>query len=375
MQSRRSSAASRQTRRGFTLIELLVVISIIATLISLLAPAVQNAREAARRTECLNNIKQVSLAALNFASANKSRLPALAYFPQNASGAFINGRSWVVECLPYMDQKQIYDRWNKDVAFDQGGNAALGRDIYVPALACPNDESALDEAGGLSYVANAGFGDGVIITNDQTVTQGPHHSHLAESFNWDGDTATNDYSAAASPTTRDDDDATITRATGAFWPEFENLTKNSSASIGKMQDGTSNTMMLGENVNAVGSSNFSDPRTRAIAFMLPLDPTLVTPTTMNNPVSAIGIDPATGNRYACFPNEAKSGPEGTSPYLNSNHSGVVIVSFCDGSAKSISEDIAQIVYCQLMTQAGTKLRTVAGPTAFIPEDPLSGDSF
>ncbi len=81
MQSRRHTAASKKTRRGFTLIELLVVISIIATLMSLILPAIQNAREAGRRTQCLNNIRNVTVATLNFASSNKSRLPALGYFP------------------------------------------------------------------------------------------------------------------------------------------------------------------------------------------------------------------------------------------------------------------------------------------------------
>ena len=69
MQSRRHTAASRKTRRGFTLIELLVVISIIATLMSLILPAIQNAREAGRRTQCLNNIRNVTVACLNFASS------------------------------------------------------------------------------------------------------------------------------------------------------------------------------------------------------------------------------------------------------------------------------------------------------------------
>ncbi|MCA9086300.1 MAG: DUF1559 domain-containing protein, partial [Planctomycetaceae bacterium] len=121
MQSRRTHQASKQRRRGFTLIELLVVISIIATLMSLILPAIQNAREAGRRTQCLNNIRNVTVAALNFASSNKSRLPALAYYvdnPATTTADNMGQRSWVVELLPYMDQQGTYDRWNKTVAWN-----------------------------------------------------------------------------------------------------------------------------------------------------------------------------------------------------------------------------------------------------------------
>ncbi|MCP4513457.1 MAG: type II secretion system protein, partial [Fuerstiella sp.] len=87
MLKKTNQLAATGGRRGFTLIELLVVISIIATLMSLILPAIQNAREAGRRTQCLNNIRNVTLAALNFATSNKSRLPALGYFPANPASS------------------------------------------------------------------------------------------------------------------------------------------------------------------------------------------------------------------------------------------------------------------------------------------------
>lgn len=384
MQSRRFTAASRKNRRGFTLIELLVVISIIATLMSLILPAIQNAREAGRRTQCLNNIRNVTVATLNFASSNRSRLPALGYFPvSTVSAGRINGRSWCVELLPFMDQQGTYDRWDNNLPFNSTAvnangavNDSLARDLSIEAFACPNDESAFVTPGGLSYVANAGFGnhdlaDPTTISNNGGAVE---HSPLAEPFNWDGDANTIDLSV---PTT-DAEDSAITQDTGVFWPEFENVpgTRNSSATIGKIYDGSGNTIMFGENLNAVGNSTWADPRTRAIGFMFPLEGTLVGPATMNDPRGAIATNPTGGGGVPlpAYPNQAKIGPEGTNPYLNSNHPGIVVISMCDGSAKTISENIDEKVYLQLMTPGGTKLRGgIAG--GFNPEDPLSSDEF
>ena len=378
MKSRRSTAASRKKRRGFTLIELLVVISIIATLMSLILPAIQNAREAGRRTQCLNNIRNITVATLNFASSNKSRLPALGYFPLDdeyvaAGGAAtstgrINGHSWVVELLPYMDQQGTYDRWNKDAPFTEDSpiarNLDLASDLYIEALACPNDQSAFSVPGGLSYVANGGFGDDNAaaggtdsITNNNGALL---HSFLVEPFDWDG-------SGAPVP---DANDQAITKATGVFWSEFGGVaeTRNSSATVGKIYDGTGNTIMFGENINA-GGTNWADPRMRAVGFMFPLDATNVDTDTLNNPPQEIGQD-GTPADLPAYPNDAKTGPEGVRPYLNSAHPGQVVVSMCDGSARTISEDIDKSVYAKLVTPSATKLRNGVNV-----EDPLSSDSF
>ena len=102
-------------RRAFTLVELLVVIAIIGTLIGLLLPAVQAAREAARRSSCSNNMRQVGLSVLNFESTTQ-RLPA--HTDKNegtgtpgiaGSGATTAGYSWIVHCLPYMEEVGLYN--------------------------------------------------------------------------------------------------------------------------------------------------------------------------------------------------------------------------------------------------------------------------
>ncbi len=97
--------ARSRIRSGFTLIELLVVIAIIAILIALLLPAVQQAREAARRTQCRNNLKQLGLALHNYESTNNT-------FPFSwMLGGNLNASPWTIQILPYMDQAPLYNQW------------------------------------------------------------------------------------------------------------------------------------------------------------------------------------------------------------------------------------------------------------------------
>jgi len=127
-------------RRGFTLIELLVVVSIIAVLIALLLPAVQGARESARRTQCVNNLKQLGLAVQNYASSVGALPPSATTDPSGFPKQPTNNFGMKARVLPFLEQDQMYN------ALNQGDNAenALGTNdtvvtAQVNAFLCPSD--------------------------------------------------------------------------------------------------------------------------------------------------------------------------------------------------------------------------------------------
>ena len=126
-----------QQRRGFTLIELLVVIAIIAILIALLLPAVQQAREAARRSQCKNNLKQIGLALASYEEVHKL------YPIGNRNNGVLGGwgQSFWVGLLPLLDQDALFKKWNHSVVnsgYNDPGNVAIGNGIAFPFAWCPS---------------------------------------------------------------------------------------------------------------------------------------------------------------------------------------------------------------------------------------------
>jgi prepilin-type N-terminal cleavage/methylation domain-containing protein/prepilin-type processing-associated H-X9-DG protein len=128
-------------RPGFTLIELLVVIAIIAVLISLLLPAVQQAREAARRTQCRNNLKQMGLALHNYLDAHNTFPSGWIAVDENRrhnahEGG--NGAGWGTMILPFLDQAPLYNLFNANVTIDDMANDRFRLNVLA-VFHCPSD--------------------------------------------------------------------------------------------------------------------------------------------------------------------------------------------------------------------------------------------
>ena len=144
----------RARRMGFTLIELLVVIAIIAILIALLLPAVQQAREAARRTQCKNNLKQLGLALHNYHDTTTDCFP---YGHQlEVAGASHRRDNWYQRVLPYLEQSPLYNAYETDKTeyIHQIASAAAVKYLVsakVPSLSCPSDGNSPGFGGSGSF--------------------------------------------------------------------------------------------------------------------------------------------------------------------------------------------------------------------------------
>ncbi len=228
---------ARNKRTAFTLIELLVVIAIIAILIALLLPAVQQAREAARRSTCKNNLKQIGLALHNYHETHRTFPPG--YVDQRDVIVDNEGHwSWSVMLFPFADQTSIYNEFNvgnltpSDVLATANGKKILQQKVAI--FRCPSDSGPSfhpltpDDAGRGITPKGSTTNTGTALTN--YVGVGGNNiifQHQATNFT-DGSTGN----------------------TGSFW-------RDSNLKFRDMTDGTSNTIMVGERAYFVGGEQAS----------------------------------------------------------------------------------------------------------------------
>ena len=378
---RQQTLIRRPQRAGFTLIELLVVISIIAVLASLILPGVQNAREAARRTQCINNMKQIGLAMQNFATNNNGRLPYLTSGVIDRTVSTAHTRSgglsldfsdgtdtlyseapWTVHLLPLLDQTPLYERLqesnNTDLTNPNATSNLLATGLAI--FNCPDDLNA-DDAGNLSFVVNGGY-----------ITEG----------RWDVETTLHQVGRYDwGFTTNVDENELATFSTGVFWRE-SNFNGSTQRQPKKMTldfisrgDGQSNTIMVSENLAArqwgsegaqdlaflvagaeSGAGNFAQITAEVDGIGLDVaagksSGLILRDGTMNFQFTT-DVDPLISTSASRINSNLNSAPEGESPRPSSLHPGVVNAVFCDGSAKTLNQSIADVVYVGLVSSNG-----------------------
>ena len=147
-------------RAGFTLVELLVVIAIIGVLIAMLMPAVQSVRAAARRTQCMNNLRQIGLATINFHDVHNAFPPA-----RTASSTSVipllrkaGPESWFVRILPFIEQTSLYKEWDLTQEYSEQSEAAFATPIA--ALLCPTRHTTSTANAPNTFIIVTGGGGG-----------------------------------------------------------------------------------------------------------------------------------------------------------------------------------------------------------------------
>ena len=221
--------SKKPSRKAFTLIELLVVIAIIAVLISLLLPAVQQAREAARRTQCKNNLKQIGLSLHNYES-NYNTFPIGAR--SDGAGGF--GPSWWAGVLPFVDQAPLYNKltfsgshcgWVGSGSGSGDANGQASNGVNIPAMSCPSSPLP------------------TMITVGKYTVNGPHYLGISGAMTGNGFTETRVANCCNCCST------TAGNGQIAFGGT---MIANNVVRIKDITDGTTNVMVIGECSNWFG---------------------------------------------------------------------------------------------------------------------------
>ena len=291
-------------RRGFTLIELLVVIAIIAVLIALLLPAVQQAREAARRTQCRSHLKQLGLALHNYHDSMRTFPPGYVSLFDVAGNDTGNGWGWCSYLLPQLDQAPLYNQINFNVGIDQAANNAV-RVQTLPTLLCPSDTAPLRW-----QTAKRDLSTGALVSNICEVA----------SSNYVGMFGTFEPGVGGD---------------GVFF-------RNSKIGLRDLTDGSSSTLLVGERSFRLGEATWTGAVTGAVIVPDGSDGVGTGP-----PESAASIILGhTGDGYS------PGNPRSHVNQFYSLHTGGVHFLFGDGHVSFLGSSLDYRVYQALTTRAG-----------------------
>jgi prepilin-type N-terminal cleavage/methylation domain-containing protein/prepilin-type processing-associated H-X9-DG protein len=377
----RTRRQPQRRRGGFTLIELLVVISIIAVLMALLLPGIQSAREAARRLQCENNIRNVSTALHTYQTANNGRLPWLLTNPLVAGSLYSVDPTlgpvpvpWSIQLLPFLEQQALFDRLTAPNPPATGPDSipALRR-TALAIFTCPDDPNA-ESGGTMTQVANAGL----TTSNYWMQALAGMSLNTLHIAGQDGSGIGYDYSFNGSGAITPDD-LDVTQANGLFWQELFNAGYR--ARIDSMKDGQSNTVVLTESLQATAWWAFN---INQVAYVVPMADNGTANQFAANDVTVNGLGPSSGQPYSSKSNALRyfdngSGAtymginfaadaalqqsrinanigagEGLAPRPASLHPGVVNVFFGDGHGRTVSQNINDIVWFNITTPGGQR---------------------
>jgi prepilin-type N-terminal cleavage/methylation domain-containing protein/prepilin-type processing-associated H-X9-DG protein len=315
---------------GFTLVELLVVITIIGILIALLLPAVQTAREAARRMQCANNLKQIALALHNYHDSRTTFPPGAVNDGSNvASGIFSN---WAIAILPYMELQNLTDQYNDNRTNLDPVNKPV-REALVSAYCCPSEIDS-------TVIGTPATGPGGTPSSVQ-YRRGSYHcssGYVADSI------CQYSYQTGIAPCP--------TKHRGVLHP-IGNPGNSSitwpyrtTEGIAQITDGTSNTLMVGEYALMVDADASTGGPSRRTFWADPYGNYSVSPTV---PQSRVML----GDYVTCYKIGGINGSNPCKGNWNSYHPSSFNTVFCDGSVHclSITIDLVNLLPA-LVTIAG-----------------------